>query len=98
MHPPADPVADEFPNHVETVLLHVMLHQPGDVRPTPARPHVLQRQVQRFPRHIQQLLQRRADLPDAHRRRRVRAIAVQRQRQIQRHIIASFSVRGPGIP
>src|SRR6266481_2583285 len=63
VHPRADAVPDELPHHRKTVLLHPTLHRVADIAEPVARPHLVDRAIQRFAGYVQQLLHFRPNLP-----------------------------------
>src|SRR6266436_10203453 len=63
VHLRSNPVPDELTHHRETVLLDPALHRIADIAEPVARAHLVDRAIQRFPGHIQQLPHFRLNLP-----------------------------------
>src|SRR6267378_3407051 len=88
VHPRADAVPDELPHHRKTVLLHPTLHRVADIPEPVARPHLVDRAIQRFAGYIDQLLHFRPNLPHRNSHRRIPVVAVHFHPEINRDDIA----------
>src|SRR6266568_2842259 len=76
VHLRSDAVPDKLPHHGKPVLLDPALHRVADITEAVARAHLVDRTVQRFAGHLQQLLDFRPNPPDWNRDRRIRVVAV----------------------
>src|SRR5882672_424647 len=63
VHLGADAVPDELPHHRISVLLDPALHRVADIAKAVARAHLVNRAVERFAGHVQQLLHLWTDAP-----------------------------------
>ena len=63
VHLCANAVTHKLPHNGKTVLLDPTLHRVPDITQPVARPHLVDRSVQRLTGHIEKLLQLRADVP-----------------------------------
>src|SRR5216684_7769778 len=88
VHPRADAVPDKVAHHRKTVLLHPTLHRVADIAEPVARPHLVDRAIQRFAGYIQQLLHFRPNLPHRNSHRRIPVVAVHFHPEINRDDIA----------
>src|SRR6266567_4423095 len=88
VHLRSDPVTHELTHHRETVLLNPALHGVADIAEPVARAHLVDRAIQRFPGHIQQLSHFRLNLPHRDSDRRIRVVAVHFHPEIDRHDVA----------
>src|SRR5437870_6924875 len=88
VHFRANPVPHEFAHHRETVLLHPALHRVADIAEAVARAPLVDRAIQRFPGHIQQLPHFRPNLPHRYSDRRTRVVAFPLHPEIDRDDIA----------
>src|SRR6266849_5848988 len=88
VHPRSDPVPDELTHHRETVLLHPALHRVADIAEPVAGAHFVDRAVQRFPGHIQQLLHFRPNPPHRDSDRGIRVVAIHFHPEIDRDDVA----------
>src|SRR5216683_5223605 len=88
VHLRSDSVPDELAHHRETVLLDPALHRVADIAEPVTRAHLVDRAIQRFPGHIQQLPQFRPNLPHRDSDRRIRVVAVHFHPEINRDDVA----------
>src|ERR1700678_4225342 len=92
MHLGADAMTYKFPHHRKTAFLHPLLHGRRNIAQPVSRPDLIDRLLQRFARHPQQLLALRADLPYRNRHRRVAKITIQLDAKIHRKNVAFFQL------
>src|SRR5205807_478435 len=88
VHLRADAVPDKLPPHRETVLFDPNLYRVTDIAKTITGAPLINRAVQRFAGHLQQLLHLRPNPAERNRHRRVRVVAVHFHAEIERDDVA----------
>src|SRR5580704_5976972 len=88
VHLRSDAVPHRLPHHRESVLLDPALHRVPDIAQPVARAHFIDRAIQRFAGHIQELLHLRADLSHGHGDGRIGVIAVDLHAEVDRNHFA----------
>src|SRR6267142_3107919 len=88
VHLRADAVPDELPYHRKSVLLDPTLHRVPHVAEAVARAHLVNRAVERFASHVQQLLHLWTDAPHGDGHCRIRVIPVHFHPEVDRDDIA----------
>src|SRR5215471_16250755 len=85
VHFRSDAMPDKFANHRKTILLDQALHCVANVTEPVSRAHLVNRAVERFLGHVEQLLQFRLDLPHRNRDRRIRVIPIHFHSKVDGH-------------
>src|SRR3954454_7852148 len=83
VHPPADSMADEGADDVESLRFRVLLHRRADVAEVLARTHLGDGRLEALPRRIDEDLRLRRDLADRHRNRAVAHEALQDRAEVE---------------
>src|SRR5579859_1961178 len=88
VHSRTDAVPDKFANHRKTVLFDQALHRVTNIAEPVSRAHLVNRTVERFLGHVQELLHFRLDLADRNRDRRIRVVPIDFHSEIDRYDVA----------